>query len=321
MRIIRNLYSQQYAVVRGHEDVQVKIKKGVRQGCILSPTLYNIYADEAMKNMDASIGIKLADVCVNRIMYTDDMVLLADTEQDLASLIRQVTVLGQEYDINLNIAKTKCMHIAKNPSGSMDMASVTGPIEEVSKFNYLGVCISNDGTVEPEINRRIAIAKDAFWKNNKICRSDIRIGTKKRMISAMVWSVLKYGSELWPITKRIAKRIEALEMWTYRRSLKISWTSKVTNEEVLRKMQLTEPVLLRQMRYFGHVIRGSSGAELAQFVKAEATQTKLGRGRKRTKWYSAILKATESGSMQQMISKAESRDEWRTIVNRANLHW
>ena len=108
-------------------------------------------------------------------------------------------------------------------------------IRQVDTFKYLGCTMTSDGKSEVEIKKGIAISKSTF--NNMKCiytNKKISLNTKIRTLKAYVWSILLYGCECWTLTKDTARRLEATEMWFIRRILKILWTERETNEEVLQ---------------------------------------------------------------------------------------
>ena len=134
------------------------------------------------------------------------------------------------------------------------------PLNQVEHFNYLGSYISWDGKCDKEINRRIAIAKNRFNNIRSLLTNTKRsIKTRMRFAKSYIWSILLYGCESWNISKQFEKKINATEMWIWRRILKVSWTERKTNEEVLQAMdtsrELMNTIRRRQLRFMGHTIR------------------------------------------------------------------
>ena len=111
--LLRNLYADQEATVRtGHGTTDwFQIGKGVRQGCILSPCLFNLYAEYIMRNEldDAQAGIKIAGRNINNLRYADDITLMAESEEELKSLLMKVKEESEKIGLKLNIQKTKIM--------------------------------------------------------------------------------------------------------------------------------------------------------------------------------------------------------------------
>ena len=107
-------------------------------------------------------------------------------------------------------------------------------IKQVKSFKYLGNIVTKDGGCEAEIKTLIAMAKEAFQRLNSILVSgSLALITKKRILENYVLPNLLYGSECWTISSQMTKKLEAVEVWFYRRILKVSWTSHQTNEEIL----------------------------------------------------------------------------------------
>ena len=132
-----------------------------------------------------------------------------------------------------------------------------------------------------------------------------------------IWSTLQYGVETWTITGSMAKRLSAFEMWCYRRMLRISWTEKVSNEEVLErakiKKRLYNIIQTKKLQYFGHIIR-QNGDTLHRTVLDGKVNGSRGRGRPRTKWTTNITKWTGL-EYHQAVRQAPHRQEWRTIAS------
>ena len=144
--LLRNLYAGQEATARtGHGTADwFQIGKGVRQGCILSPCLFNFYAEYIMRNVgqeEAQAGIKIARRNINNFKYADDTTLMAESEEELKSLLMQVKEESEKVGLKLNIQKTKIM--ASGPITSWQIGRKT--VKTVSDFIFLGSKITADG--------------------------------------------------------------------------------------------------------------------------------------------------------------------------------
>ena len=105
----------------------------------------------------------------------------------------------------------------------------------MEKFKYLGFTITPDAKCDTEVKQRIAMSKDTFSKMKPIFTNrNISLSTKLNTLKTYVWSVLLYGCECWTLTPELERRLEAAEMWFIRRIMKISWTEKKSNEEVMK---------------------------------------------------------------------------------------
>ena len=158
--LLRNLYAGQEATVRtGHGTTDwFHIGKGVRQGCILSPCFFNFYAEFLMRNAgleEAQVGIKIAGRNINNLRYADDTTLMAESEEELKSLLMKVKEEGEKVGLKLNIHKTKVM--ASGPITSWQIDGET--VETVSDFIFLGSKITTDGDHSHEIKKRSLLGR------------------------------------------------------------------------------------------------------------------------------------------------------------------
>ena len=156
--LLRNLYAGREATVRtGHGTTDwFQIGKGVRQGCILSPCLFNLYAEYIMRNVwleEAQAGIKIAGRNINNLRYADDTTLMAESE--LKSLLKKVKEESEKVDLKLNIQKTKIM--ASGPITSWQIDGET--VETVTDFIFLGFKTTADGDCSHEIKRRLLLGR------------------------------------------------------------------------------------------------------------------------------------------------------------------
>ena len=143
--LLRNLYADQEATVRtGHETTDcIQIGKGVHQGCILSPCLFNLYAEYIMRNAgldEAQAGIKIAGRNIKNLRYADDTTLMAESEEELKSLLMKVKEESEKFGLKLNIQKTKIMASGPITSRQRDRGTVTDFIFGGSKITADGNC-------------------------------------------------------------------------------------------------------------------------------------------------------------------------------------
>ena len=194
--LLRNLYSGQEATVRtGHGTTDwFQIGKGVRQDCILSPCLFNFYAEYIMRNAgleEAQAGIKSARRNINNLRYADDTTLMAESEEELKSLLMKVKEESEKVGLKLNIQKTI---MASVPITSWEIDGET--VETVSDFILLGSKITADGDCSHEIKRRLLLGRKVMTNLDSIFKStDITLPTKVCLVKAMVFPVVMYGCE------------------------------------------------------------------------------------------------------------------------------
>ena len=190
--LLRNLYAGQKATVRtGHETTDwFQIGKGVRQGCIHSPCLFNLYAEYIMRNAgleEAQTGIKIAGRNINNLRYADDTTLMAESEEELKSLLMKVKKESEIVGLKLNIQKTKIM--APGPITSWQIDGET--VETVSDFILRDSKITADGDCSHEIKRHLLLGRKVMTNLDSILKSrDITLPTKVVLVKAMVFPVV-----------------------------------------------------------------------------------------------------------------------------------
>ena len=178
-----------------------QIGRGVHQGCILSPCLFNLHAEYIMQNArldEAQAGIKMARINVNNLRYAEDTTLMAESEEELKSLLMKVKEESENVGLKLNIQKTKIM--ASSPITSWEIDGET--VETVSDSILGGSKITADGDCNHEIKRRLLLGRKFMTNLDSILKSrDIALPTKVRLIKAMVFPVVMYGCESWTVKR------------------------------------------------------------------------------------------------------------------------
>ena len=164
-----------------------QIGKGVRQGCILSPCLFNLYAEHTMRNAgldEAQAGIKIAGRNINKLSHADDATPMAESEEELKSLLMKVKKESEKVGLTLTIQKTKIM--ASGPITSWQIDGETG--ETVTGFIFWGSKITADGDCSHEIQRRLLLGRKAMTTLDSLSKSrDITLPTKVHLVKAMVF--------------------------------------------------------------------------------------------------------------------------------------
>ena len=181
---------------------------------------------------------------------------MAESEEELKSLLMHVKVESEKAGLKLNIQKTKIM-----ASGLIISWETNGEIvETVSDFIFLGSKITADGDCSHEIKRRLFPGRKVMTNLVGILKSrDITLPTKVRLVKAMVFPVVMYGCESWTVKKAECQRIDALELWCWRRLLRILWTARRSNQSILKEINpgisLEGMMLQLKLQYFGHLMR------------------------------------------------------------------
>ena len=222
--LLRNLYARQEATVRtGHGTTDwFQIGKGVHQGCILSPCLFNLCAEYITQNAgldEVQAGIKIAERNINNLRYADDTTLMAESEEELKSLLMKVKEESGKVGLKLNIQKTKIM--ASSPIASWQIVGET--VERVRDFFFfLDSKITADGDCSHEVKRRLLLGRKAMTNLDHMLKSrDITLPTKVHLVKAMVFPVVMYRCESWTIKKVECRRIDVFKLWCWRRLLRV----------------------------------------------------------------------------------------------------
>ena len=179
---------------------------------------------------EAQAGIKIARRNINNLRYADDTTLMAESKE-LKSLLMKVKEESEKVGLKLNIQKTKTM--ASGPITSWQIDGET--METVRDFILGGSKITADGDCSHEIKRCLFLGRKAMTNLDSILKSkDITLPTKVHLIKAMVSPVVMYGYESWTIKKAECQRIDAFELWCWRRLLRVPWTARRSNQSVLK---------------------------------------------------------------------------------------
>ncbi len=255
-------------------------------------------------------GIKINGQFVSNIRYADDTAILASSEEMLQQMVNDVNEVCKVYGMSLNAKKTKVMAISRNRVNRVKIKINGCQLEQVKQYQYLGSLITEDGRCLEEIRRRINIAKSAFWDNKEVMRRNVDIKLKLRLLKCYVFSIVSYGSETLSYMKEMQKRLNAFEMWCYRRILKISWADRVSNEEIRKRLGIKKTLSLdlarKKMAFAGHVCRGSSG-DFLQLLTEGKIEGNRGRGRIRRQWGTDVKEWADCNNWAQVKRKAENR--------------
>ena len=176
--------------------------------------------------------MKIAGRNINNLRYADDTTLMAESEEELKNLLMKVKEESEKVGLKLNIQKTKIM--ASSPITSWQIEGET--METVTNFIFLGSKITADGDCSHEIKRHFLLGRKTMTNLDNILKSrDITLPLKFHLVKAMVFPVVVYGCESWTVKKAECQRIDAFELWCWRRLLRVPWTARKSNQSILKK--------------------------------------------------------------------------------------
>ena len=176
-------------------------------------------------------------------------------------------MLGEKASLKLNIQKTKIM--ASGPTTSRQIDGET--VKTVSDFLFWGSKITAHGDYSHEIKRCLILGRNFMTNLDSILKSrDISLPTKVRLVKAMFFPVVMYGCESWTVKKAEHRRIDDFELWGWRRLLKVPWTSRRSNQSILKAISpecsLEGLMLKLKLQYFGHLMQRADSLEKAQML-------------------------------------------------------
>ena len=204
---------------------------------------------------EAQAGIKIAGRNSNNLRHADDTTLMAESEEVLKSLLMKVKEESEKVGLKLNIQKMKFM--TSGPITSWEINGET--VETVSDFILGGSKITADSDCSHEIKGRLLLGRKIITNLDSIFKSrDITLPTKVHLVKAMFFPVVMYGCESWTVKKAECRRIDAFEVWCWRRLLRVPWTARRSNQCVLKEINpggsLEGMMLKLKLQYFGHLM-------------------------------------------------------------------
>ena len=207
---------------------------------------------------EAEAGIKTAGRNINNLRYADDTTLMAESEE-LKSLLMNVKEQSEKVGLKLNVQKTKIM-----ASGPITSWQIDG--ETVADFMFLGSKIAAHGDCSHEIKRHLLLGRKVMTNLDNILKSrDIPLSTKVHLVKAMVFPVVMYGYESWTIKKAECRRMDAFELWCWKKLLRVPWTARRSNQSILKEISpgcsLEGLMLKLKLQYFGHLMQRANSFE------------------------------------------------------------
>ena len=284
IQLLKALYNNSESRVRVYNTLSrpFSTKSGVRQGCPISPFLFNYVMDDILiqalrdsvnSGIELNPGPKLTD-----IEYADDVALLGKSEEEMQRFLLKLTKAAQSY--GMRFAPAKCKVLLRDWVGAYPVLSIAGStLEIVEHFQYLGATISSAPNVVDDVNSRIVKARLAFTKLNQIWRrKDVRLAIKGRLYNACVRSVLLYGSETWPLRAEDIQKLSVFDNRCLRSIARVAWNNRVSNAEIRQRIfrsprdarSLEDLINCHRLRWLGHILRMHNDRLPARVAHAEA---------------------------------------------------
>jgi len=321
--LIRNSYEGMTCrVVHGGQlTSSFTVRTGVRQGCLLSPFLFLLVIDWAMKvsteHQRNGIQWTLLEQ-LDDLDFADDLALLSHSHQQMQLKTSELARTSITTGLKIHEGKTK---ILKINARSQDPVTLNGKeLEEVDTFTYLGSIIDKEGGTDADVKARIGKARAAYLQLKSIWSArEVSTQTKIRLYNSNVKSVLLYGAETWRTTKSTIKKVQTFMNSCLKRILCIHWPEVISNVELWQRtnqLPAGEEIRRRRWRWIGHTIRKPSTNITRQALKWNP-QGKRKRGRPRNTWrrdLNADMKRMGK-SWQELERAAQDRRLWRAVVD------
>lgn len=321
------------------------VTNGVKQGCVLAPTLFSILFAVMIRNAfrEESAGVylryrtdggifnprrlqaktKTLHTVIRELLFADDCAIMAHTAEHIQQLMDCFAKAAQKFGFTISLKKTEVMYQANPLSSSKVQPSITlnnTVLNTTDKFCYLGSVLSSNVDISNDVSRRIGAASAAFGKLQTRLWNEpgVKLSTKLAVYRAVVLTTLLYGCESWTTYRHHICSLDRFHMRCLRHIARIRWQDKVTNTEVLERCEMTsvEAMIMKaQLRWAGHLVRMPDSRIPKQvfYSELEDGQRKQGRPKKR---YRDCLKTSLTLAdidVQTWESSTGNRSEWRHL--------
>lgn len=316
--IMMTLNANKINIKTSKGDTEIfEINKGVRQGDTLSALLFNITLEYTTRNINkGTLRTRGGQI----IAYADDVVVITKRRDIMTKMLNEIITEGNKVGLKINNEKTKIMRLGKI-KGDKQIKIGDKLFEEVDKFKYLGIMLTNTGTREEEIKEKIMATNRALHANKKILKSKlITKKTKIRIHESLIRPVMMYGAEVLTMTKADEENLRIAErkvMRTILGPIKINENefrirnNREINEELNGK-DIVNKIKQQRLRWLGHVYRAKDEEPIKSLMQWEPAG-KRRKGRPRSTWIKEAKEDLKKAGIGNPEEKAKDRKKWDKI--------
>nr|KAG5691627.1 hypothetical protein BaRGS_023798 [Batillaria attramentaria] len=344
LQMVKSFHEDMHSTVyfNGGTSDAFPVSSGVKQGCVLAPTLFGIFFSMLLQYAfdDCTEGIyirtradgklfniarlraktKVREVLIREMLFADDAALTSHTEAGLQELVSRLSNACKEFGLTISLKKTNIL--AQDTDSPPDISIDNTHLEVVDSFTYLGSTISSSLTLDTEISTRIGKAAAVMAKLRKRVWSNSQLteNTKLRVYKACILSTLLYGSESWTTYASQEKRLNIFHLRCLRRLLHIKWQDRVTNTEVLQRAGIPSLFSLlsqRRLKWLGHVRRMEPGRIPKDMLYGELREGSRPTGRPQLRFKDVCKRDMKLADIDPSTweGAAEDRQLWRVTVS------
>ncbi|CAH1249728.1 Hypp8672 [Branchiostoma lanceolatum] len=352
LNMVIQLHEQQRGQVRSSNDLSehFPVSNGVKQGCVLAPTLFTIFFSMMLQQATEDLGdedgiyiryrtdgslfnlrrlqahTKTLEQLIRELLFADDAALVAHTEPAMQRVTSCFAEAAKLFGLEVSLKKTEVLHQPAPQEAYRTPYITIGETElkAVQQFTYLGSTISSDARIDKEVDNRLAKANSAFGRLYRRVWSSkhLKKGTKVSVYRAVVLTTLLYGSESWVTYRQHLRLLERFHQRCLRSILNIHWSDYVTNVEVLERAEITsiEAMLMKtQLRWAGHVSRMEDHRLPKIILYGELSTGHRNRGAPKKRFKDTLKKSLQCCNIDyhQWSALAADRGTWRHTVHQA----
>ena len=329
---IKSFYEEGRACVRVGSELSesFEVKMGLRQGCVMSPWLFNVYMDGVVREVYSRVngmGVKLSvneiEWMLSQLLFADDTALVAESAEQLQCLVSEFGRVCERRKLRVNVDKSKVMIVGENVDPSLLEIMLNGErMEVVTSFKYLGSCFSSDGGVKEDVSMRVGEGMRTFGAMKRMWSGrSVSLRVKRELYERIVVPTVMYGSESWGMKVEERNKLDVAEMKCLRSMCRVTRMDRVRNEVVRERVGVSENLSKRVdrkvLKWFGHVERMGS-ERLTKRVYVSDVEGERGRGRPPFRWKDGVRRACAERDIgyEEARNVCLDRDEWRSVTGR-----